>query len=131
LQGAAVGLVISGALDMALLLVITLPHIGVSLWQLSACVVRPIVASAAMVAVLWSLDMAWTPSSGAAFLDFGLDAGRRSMIGAVCYAIVLAGIWLIAGRPDGAERYVLTTVGNMGRRLRRRAYGRHRRVGAG
>jgi lipopolysaccharide exporter len=123
LQGAAVSLAISGILDMVLFLAVTLPRIDVSVGQLSTCVIRPIFGSAAMVALLWSLGMAWTPSQGTDFLGFGWDAAVRSTIGAICYVIVLIGSWFIAGRPDGAERYALTTASAMWTRVRRWALG--------
>jgi lipopolysaccharide exporter len=129
LPGAAISLAVSGLLDMVLFLVITLPRIDVSVRQLSACVIRPIIASIAMIGVLWSLGMAWTPSNGTGFLEVAADAGLRSAIGAACYGIALMGIWLIAEKPDGAERYALTTIAATGKQLRRLARARYRRPG--
>jgi lipopolysaccharide exporter len=108
LPGAAAALVISSGVDLVLLVWLTLPRVGVSLAQLMVCMVRPALATAAMVLVLWQFGMAWTRSAGIEVVDFGEDAGIRSAIGAVCYGMVLLGLWLVAGRPEGAERFSLT-----------------------
>jgi lipopolysaccharide exporter len=110
LPGAAVALLISTGPTIVLLLWVTLPRINVSMWDILTCVIRPIIATAAMVAVLWRLGMAWTPSGGTSVLDFGWDVAQRSGIGAVAYGLVLIGGWFVAGRPDGAERFILTSA---------------------
>jgi lipopolysaccharide exporter len=121
LAGAAMALMASSATDLVLLLGVTLPRISVSAGRLAACVVRPAVATAAMVTVLWQLGMAWTPSSGADVMAISRDAGIRSVIGVACYSLVLAGTWLAAGWPDGAERSALTIAGKIWRRVFQRA----------
>lgn len=118
LSGAAVAVVAGCCLDLALLLWLTMPRIGVALPQLTGRLVRPVLATLAMVVVLWQLGLAWAPSSGASVLDFAVDAGTRSAVGAVCYGAVLCALWLLAGRPDGAERYSISTAMKMWWRLR-------------
>jgi len=117
--GAAVAWVGSSLVNALLLVGYALPHAGVSLKQLLACVVRPVIATLAMTGVLWQLGMAWTPSGGADAFGFGMDAAARSSIGALCYGIVLLAVWYGAGRPDGAERFTLTTARRFWLRLRR------------
>jgi O-antigen/teichoic acid export membrane protein len=119
LPGAAIALVGSSGIECLVLLWVTLPRIGVSLRQLAGCVVRPAIATSAMVIVLWYLGMAWTPSSGREIVAIGLDTGERCAVGAVCYGVMLLAMWLGAGRPDGAERYALTMAGKTWRRIRR------------
>ncbi len=119
LTGAAAAWVGSSLVNAALLLGYALPHAGVSLKQLLACVIRPAIATLAMMGVLWQLGMAWTPSAGADAFGFGMDAVTRSLIGALCYGVVLLAIWYWAGRPDGAERFTLTTARSFWLRLRR------------
>lgn len=121
LTGAAMALMVSSVTDLVLLLRVAMRRAGVSAGRLAACVVRPAFATAAMVAGLWQLGMAWTPSNGADVMAIGGDAGTRSAIGAVCYGLVLAGMWFAAGCPDGAERSALTIVGRTWRRVFQRA----------
>ena len=117
LLGAAGAIVVSSLIDLLLLLFLTLPRIGVMPWRLVAAMVRPLLATGAMVATLWHFGMAWTPTTGDTVLTFGLDAGRRSATGAACYVVALVGLWFAAGRPDGAERYTLTMLQNLWRRF--------------
>ncbi len=110
LSGAAIAVVAGCCLDLVLLLWRTMPRIGVALQPLMGRLIRPGLATLAMVAVLWQLGLAWTPGAGNTALDLAADAATRSAIGAICYGAALWCIWLAAGRPDGAERYVLNTA---------------------
>jgi lipopolysaccharide exporter len=107
LTGAAAALAVAMVADLILFLATTLPRIKLPLWRVGACAVRPALATAAMVAAVWSLGMAWTGSVAINTTDLCIDLATRCGIGAVVYAVVLAAIWLIAGRPAGAERLVL------------------------
>jgi O-antigen/teichoic acid export membrane protein len=117
LPGAAVALLISNGADLVLLLWVTLPRIGISWRQIVRCIVRPSIATAAMGVVLWLTNLAWTPSHGESVLDVARDVGVRSTLGASCYVIVLSGAWVMAGRPDGAERVVVMTISQIFRRF--------------
>jgi O-antigen/teichoic acid export membrane protein len=119
LQGAASALVLAGIFDLVQLLRLTLPLIGASLLQLLASIVRPVLATGAMVACLWFLDMAWTSSHGVTIFDLVVDAGLRSAAGAICYVIILTGAWFVAGRPAGAERFALSMIASSWRRVLR------------
>ncbi len=117
LSGAAVAVVVGCCLDLVLLLWLTMPRIGVGFPQLIGRLVRPLLATLAMVAVLLLLGLAWTPSSGTNVFAFAADAAMRSTIGAVCYGGVLFVLWLLAGRPDGAERYAISAAIGLLQRL--------------
>ena len=119
LIGAAAALWVSGLVNVALLLGYALPHAGVSSRQLLVSMVRPVVATLAMTGILWKLGMAWTPSNGSDALGFGMDAAARSLIGALCYGLVLLATWYAAGCPDGAERFILMTAQRFWLRVRR------------
>ncbi len=121
LAGAALAMVISNSVDLILLLRSTLFRIGVQPRRLAACIVRPAIGTIVMVVVLWQLGMAWTPSNGSQTTDLLQDAVVRSAIGAACYCAAVLGAWLWAGKPDGAERYVLRVAGDSWRRVRRNA----------
>jgi hypothetical protein len=111
--------VLAGIFDLVQLLRLTLPLIGASLLQLLASIVRPVLATGAMVACLWFLDMAWTSSHGVTIFDLVVDAGLRSAAGAICYVIILTGAWFVAGRPAGAERFALSMIASSWRRVLR------------
>jgi O-antigen/teichoic acid export membrane protein len=119
LLGASIALIIAAVVNVAPLLWYALPLAGVSLRQLAACAVRPVIATLVMGGVLWQLGMAWTPSSGSDVLAVGGDAAARSLVGALCYGAALLAIWSWSGRPDGAERYALMTIRQLWLRLRR------------
>ena len=118
LTGAAVAQLLSVCADLVLLLWVTLPAIAVSMKQVIAATIRPIIASAVMAVVLWQLDMAWTPSHGQDVGEFIEDAALRSVIGAIVYMTVLTTIWFAAGLPDGPERYSLSIIAGLYRRTR-------------
>jgi lipopolysaccharide exporter len=120
LVGASGALIIGILVDLVLLLGATLPRIGVSLLTLGGRMVRPLIATAAMVLLLWRLGLAWTPTSGSDTWGWAIDAMTRSAIGAAGYAIVLAAAWFVAGRPDGAERFALSMAARTWMRLFRR-----------
>jgi len=66
--------------------------------------VRPVLATLAMAAVLvaFPFPVAW-PALGRLVATIA--------IGAAVYSTAVAALWLGAGRPDGAERYVLARLG--------------------
>ncbi|HZG08013.1 MAG TPA: oligosaccharide flippase family protein [Allosphingosinicella sp.] len=78
---------------------------------LAANLVRPLLAAAAMVAMLWGPEKVET---GSPFLDLVCAV----CLGGVTYAGCLALLWLAAGRPDGAEREAAMLIGSLRRRLR-------------
>ena len=121
LVGASGALIVGILVDLVLLLRATLPRIGVSLPKLCGRMVRPMIATAAMVLLLWRLGLAWTPTTGADTFGWAVDAITRSAIGAACYAVVLGAAWFIAGRPDGAERFALSMATRTWQRLMRRS----------
>ena len=119
LSGAAVAILLASGAELILLLAVTLPPIGVSLTRLVACLIRPAIATAAMVLVLWQFGMAWTPSLATTTIDLARDTAVRCSLGATCYCLVLVFVWVAAGRPDGAEHYTLKLATNLWGRIRR------------
>jgi O-antigen/teichoic acid export membrane protein len=67
---------------------------------------RPALASAAMAALLWQSGLGWAaPPAGAGPAIRLLLAGMG--LGAASYAIVLFALWVLSGRPNGAEADLL------------------------
>jgi O-antigen/teichoic acid export membrane protein len=84
---------------------------GASMMGLAANLLRPILAAATMVAVLW---LPVLHHMGSHFLHL---VGSIAL-GALTYGAVLAALWGIAGRPEGAESEAALLLAGFGRRLR-------------
>ena len=118
LTGAAIALGIASLLDQILYLVITLPRLGIGSGELAQRLWRATVACLVMVACLSALGQAWTPTTVIGAVPIAMDLFGRSGVGALAYTAALMALWLSAGRPDGAERYLLRIVGKLGRKVR-------------
>lgn len=116
LVGAAVGAGLSLVIDQCFGLWAVLPRIGIRIGQLAAALWRPVTASAGMAGALLLGGMAWRHATDLTTMGLILDLATRSMAGAATYLSVLAALWFLSGRPDGAERHILTMIRN---RLRR------------
>src|SRR6185437_14906275 len=73
LEGAALALALVVGVDLVLLLWHALPRIRVSVRHLIGRIVRPVVATALMVVVLWQMNLAWTPAAGSDVTAFCMD----------------------------------------------------------
>ena len=107
LTGAAAGLGISIFIDQWLFFRITHRRLDVSIPQLAARLWRTFLAGAVMIFCLYTFGLAWTTSAGTGAASLVLDLLLRSGFGAVAYVTTLSAAWLAAGRPEGAERYLL------------------------
>ena len=94
------------AIGIALLAV----NAGVGIVSLAANLVRPILAAALMVAVLWGPGAV---ESGSAFVDLALGAG----LGATVYGAALLLLWVATGRPAGAEQEIAALLAGLRRRI--------------
>ncbi len=123
LSGAAVALGLSSLIDQVLYIGSTLSRLSIPVWEFAARLWRAVFACGGMVVCLFAAGMAWTPSAGGDPLSVALDLFGRAGFGAVCYALTLAAVWLVAGRPDGAERFVMTRAATLWRRYMQRGTG--------
>jgi len=72
-------------------------------------VARLLLAAGVTAAALWASDLAWQEVSLGPVQ--ALLAG--GMLGAACitlFGTVQFGLWWLVARPDGAERYILSTI---------------------
>lgn len=124
LAGASVAVAIVDSIDAVAISIAVLRGLGASASGLLRRLVRPVLAAIVMVAVLWELGMAWTPAAEGGFPAWCLDAALRCGTGAFSYLATLTLLWLLAGRPDGAEQAILGLAkrfaGRMGMRPSRR-----------
>ena len=77
---------------------------------LAANLARPALAAAAMAFVLMRV---WTIETGSPFVDVVLSV----LLGGAVYAAALGLLWLVSGRPPGAEREIALLLGGLRRRL--------------
>lgn len=117
LTGGAVALGIASLIDQVLYLGITLPRLGIAVSELAGRLWRAVLACLVMVAILWLLGLAWNPTLTVGVMPIATDLFGRSGLGALIYTGALAALWLTAGRPDGAERYLLRIACKLGGKL--------------
>ena len=84
---------------------------GTGVVSLAANLIRPILAAAAMVFVLWGPG---ATATGSAFLDLALS----TLLGAAVYAAALLLLWVATGRPAGAEQEIAGIFASARRRIR-------------
>ena len=122
--GGAVAAMGSFVVEETYYLVVTFRHFELRMMDLLRATWRPILATACMVGVLLLEGGAWAPAVG----DLPLVLGGLALTvlsGAAAYAVSLTAIWVMAGRPEGAETYVL---GMASRTIRHLMAARRRRA---
>jgi O-antigen/teichoic acid export membrane protein len=110
LMGAALTVGVCVLLEEAIYLVVTFGRFHLRAVLLLHHAWRPLLATAVMEAVL-VLDGAlrWDMEGQTSF-DLGLRVGGMVGLGVVAYGVTLLLAWIAAGRPQGAETYLLSTV---------------------
>jgi lipopolysaccharide exporter len=111
LKGGALAAALAIAAQQLLYLITMSRRTGGGFGEFLSAIWRPLVATAAMAALLAACGLGWTQGpAGAA------GAARTLMIacpsGAVVYAATVFGIWFAQGRPEGAERDLLRLLGS-------------------
>lgn len=116
--GAAMGLLASVLIPLPFVIFAVNRLLGVVArdWLLLSW--RPLSAAVGMCVglLLWQ-------STGSSFLSFG-DQGTVAMLsqvvlGAIIYVLFVGGTWMLSGKPDGAERYVIERAEAFMRRMPR------------
>jgi O-antigen/teichoic acid export membrane protein len=82
-----------------------------------AAVRRPVVASLAMCIVVWLAGSLFAPATDLA--GHAMALARSTVAGAATYVGTVLGLWFIAGRPDGAERRIVSLLAQYRDRRRR------------
>jgi O-antigen/teichoic acid export membrane protein len=80
---------------------------------------RPLAAAVVMALAVLELSHAWPSTSDS--LGWSALLAAEVGLGAVVYPTAILGLWLLAGRPDGAERHGLDAIRWGMRRLRKHA----------
>ncbi len=123
LVGGAAAILAAIVLEEVLFLAAAARDLGFPLLELPRRLWRSVAATAVMAAVLLLTDLGWPVLP----VLPGNPAGRLLVavpLGVIVYVAALAAAWLVAGRPEGAETYVLRILrrvaGGLTARLRRR-----------
>ena len=110
-MGAASGVAAIGLLQDTVYLVVTFRHAGLRLRDLALNLWRSVLAASVMAAVLLGTGLHIEPLGDGGVIWSGLHLAMAVLIGALVYGATLGLAWLAAGRPRGAESYVLELAG--------------------
>ena len=114
----AAAIVIAGMTlaEQAVMLILTMRRFGVRTVQLVSALGRTVLACGAMMATMAVTGFGFQPVP-----DQVPQALAGSVaFGAAVYAVALGSLWLLAGRPDGPERDLLTIAERLTGQLRKR-----------
>ncbi len=112
LMGAAIGLSMALALEHLCMTVLALRRLGLGLSDLWPQLWRSLLATAGMAAGLSALGLGWNGDSEETATLLG-SLALAIFCGAAIYALLLMGFWLLARRPDGAERDAIKLLRGM------------------
>lgn len=118
--GAALGVLAGTAVDQSLYMAMAFRNFGIPAGELLRRTWRSAAAAAAMAAVLAAAGLGWTaaPGSGARLVQALASAAG---LGAGTYGLALLALWLLSGRPAGAEADLLALARRLARSVLRRA----------
>jgi PST family polysaccharide transporter len=91
--------------------------LGIDTGRFVAAVWRPVAASMAMCIVVWLAGSGFAPATDLA--GHAAALARSMSVGAVTYVGGVLTLWFIAGRPDGAERRLVSLITEYRDRRRR------------
>jgi O-antigen/teichoic acid export membrane protein len=103
LAGAALGMVGSFVCDQVIALAVIPPNRRIAPRRLIAVCWRPVLGCLVMVATLHLAGLAWTTAAGDDVWSLMAGLVEPAIIGAACYGSAVIALWLLVGRPDGAE----------------------------
>jgi O-antigen/teichoic acid export membrane protein len=101
------------SIEQCTYLIMATRRFDVRILELLRGVYRSVIAALVMAGCLKWLGLGFTPVTEGFAGQLAVDIA----VGAVIFTTVLSAAWLIAGRPEGAERDLLTVLGLLGRRL--------------
>ena len=104
------GVALAVVLEQALTVATALRRFQISGREIADRIWRPALATAAMALVLYVEGLGWADSPD----PIGLI--QAVIVGGLTYGVVLAGTWMLAGRPSGPETDVLALLRHTARR---------------
>jgi lipopolysaccharide exporter len=116
--GAAWALAASAAITLSISLWMLKRDLGIGLWPMFLGCWRPLVAAGVMAAVVLAIEARWTVPHDVIHLLPQLLVLASS--GAVVYAATVLVLWLLSGRPQGAETRAIEIMHSVLGLMRRR-----------
>jgi lipopolysaccharide exporter len=110
LIGAAAAVAVTALADETIYLVVTFRRTGLRARDLARIIWRPALATGGMALALLTTDLT-QPSVGESDVTSGMLLVATVLLGALVFGVVLLLAWLAAGRPRGAETYLLSMAG--------------------
>jgi hypothetical protein len=98
--------------EQALIVAAVLRRFQIGSREIARRIWRPALAAAAMALVLYGDGPGWTDNPNPRGLI------QAAVVGSLTYGVVLAGTWMLAGRPSGPETDVLALLRHTARRQR-------------
>jgi PST family polysaccharide transporter len=118
LQGALIGILAATTINQSLNIVLIARISTISLLDQLSIIFRPLLACLGMVVLLGIVMDSLPEQSSIANQIFALMA--LAAAGAASYVMLIGALWLISGRPNGAEKEIYSTAMSMFGQLRRR-----------
>lgn len=112
LMGAAIAVAITDIADQLLYLFMTLRKLRIGFRRIFTMVIRTLIAACAMAVILRLLNLGWTDMPGSA-QQIGLRLAETVLLGGLVYVTVLTALWVMAGKPIGAETDALKFIKRM------------------
>jgi hypothetical protein len=100
---------IAGLISLPISYAVTLANLRCSAGRLLAAVWRPLLGSTVMYAALQGPFFPFASSPGSLVGATALLAAKIAL-GALVYVTTVAAAWMVAGRPEGAERDLVRLV---------------------
>ena len=114
--GAAVAAAAGFALEQVAMSVLAYRRFGLSVGMVMRRCWRIALAAGGMVGVLWATGLGWGVTSGEPVVPLLAASG----VGAIVYGVGLLGLWVVSGRPAGAEADLLAAARHGWGRIARR-----------
>jgi len=119
--GAALGVLAGTVVDQSLYMAMAFRSFGIPAGELLRRTWRSAAAAAAMAAVLAAAGLGWAAAPGSeAHLVQALASAAG--LGAGTYGLALLALWLLSGRPAGAEADLLALARRLAKGILRRAF---------
>ena len=116
LLGVAIAQVVAAAITLALNYAALMRTLGITLLDIINNQWRVVVASALMGLLVWFLSQQFAPPQVGHLARLAILVGS----GVLAYASVLGLLWILGGRPSGAEEQLSRTIGEVLRGARAR-----------
>ena len=106
--GALLGRAVAAAINAVLNMILIAKLSPVNVLDHFRLATRPVIAACVMSAVVLSVGSTFSPS--VYLFETAVETAILVALGAIAYCGTVAGLWLLAGRPEGAETHMLEII---------------------